>query len=155
MYLRSKCLTSVNDAADITYGMTVRPRPVLKAPGNRAVVVALRTGDCRNGFAGCLARNMEQVTAFLAGIDWQRWSGPALAGLRIVAIVVAFEDQIRTGDVVKIADIGGLVEDITLRHVRLRDYDGNVHFVPNSLITTLTKDGQAPALPLRRAAPTR
>ena len=49
-----------------------------------------------------------------------------------------FEDQIRTGDVVKVADIGGLVEDITLRHVRLRDYDGNVHFVPNNLITTVT-----------------
>ena len=49
-----------------------------------------------------------------------------------------FEDQVRTGDVVKIAGIGGLVEDITLRHVRLRDYDGNVHFIPNSLVTTLT-----------------
>lgn len=51
---------------------------------------------------------------------------------------ILFEDQIRTGDVVKVAEIGGLVEDITLRHVRLRDYDGNVHFVPNSLITTVT-----------------
>jgi small-conductance mechanosensitive channel len=49
-----------------------------------------------------------------------------------------FEDQIRTGDVVKVANIGGLVEDITLRHVRLRDYDGNVHFIPNNLITTVT-----------------
>jgi small-conductance mechanosensitive channel len=49
-----------------------------------------------------------------------------------------FEDQIRTGDVVNIAGIGGSVEDITLRHVRLRDYDGNVHFVPNGLITTVT-----------------
>jgi len=49
-----------------------------------------------------------------------------------------FEDQIRSGDVVKIADIGGLVEDITLRHVRLRDYDGTVHFIPNSLITTVS-----------------
>jgi small conductance mechanosensitive channel len=48
------------------------------------------------------------------------------------------EDQLRTGDVVKIAGIGGLVEDITLRHVRLRDYDGNVHFVPNGLVTTVT-----------------
>ncbi|AMM26318.1 mechanosensitive ion channel family protein [Variovorax sp. PAMC 28711] len=49
-----------------------------------------------------------------------------------------FEDQIRTGDVVKIAGIGGSVEDITLRHVRLRDYDGNVHFIPNGLVTTVT-----------------
>ena len=51
---------------------------------------------------------------------------------------ILFEDQIRTGDVVRVADIGGLVEDITLRHIRLRDYDGNVHFIPNSLITTVT-----------------
>lgn len=51
---------------------------------------------------------------------------------------ILFEDQIRTGDVVNIAGIGGLVEDITLRHVRLRDYDGNVHFIPNGLITTVT-----------------
>ena len=51
---------------------------------------------------------------------------------------ILMEDQIRTGDVVKVADIGGLVEDVTLRHVRLRDYDGNLHFVPNSLITNVT-----------------
>lgn len=51
---------------------------------------------------------------------------------------ILFEDQIRTGDVVNVAGIGGLVEDITLRHVRLRDYDGNVHFIPNNLITTVT-----------------
>ena len=51
---------------------------------------------------------------------------------------ILFEDQIRTGDVVTIANTSGAVEDITLRHVRLRDYDGNVHFVPNSLITTVT-----------------
>src|SRR3990167_1502704 len=51
---------------------------------------------------------------------------------------ILFEDQIRTGDIVKIADLAGLVEDITLRHVRLRDYEGNVHFVPNNLITSVT-----------------
>jgi small conductance mechanosensitive channel len=51
---------------------------------------------------------------------------------------ILFEDQIRKGDVVRIADIAGLVEDITLRHVRLRDYDGNVHYVPNGLISTVT-----------------
>jgi small conductance mechanosensitive channel len=51
---------------------------------------------------------------------------------------ILFEDQLRTGDVVKIDDIGGLVEDVTLRHVQLRDYDGNVHFIPNGLITVVT-----------------
>lgn len=48
------------------------------------------------------------------------------------------ENQIRVGDVVAIADKSGLVEEITLRHVRLRDYDGSVHYVSNGLITTVT-----------------
>jgi moderate conductance mechanosensitive channel len=48
------------------------------------------------------------------------------------------ESQISRGDVVTIADKTGQVEDLTLRYVRLRDYDGNVHFVPNGLISTLT-----------------
>src|SRR5262249_14435476 len=30
------------------------------------------------------------------------------------------------------------VEQMTLRYVRVRDYDGNVHFIPNGLITTVT-----------------
>ncbi|WP_066335958.1 mechanosensitive ion channel family protein [Azohydromonas lata] len=47
------------------------------------------------------------------------------------------EDQIRQGDVVKLGAHGGLVEDVTLRYVRLRDYDGNVHFVPNGEIKTV------------------
>jgi small-conductance mechanosensitive channel len=55
---------------------------------------------------------------------------------------ILFEDQIRSGDVVRVAGIAGVVEDITLRHVRLRDYDGQVHFVPNGLITTVTNMGR-------------
>jgi len=48
------------------------------------------------------------------------------------------EDQIRQGEVVQIAGIGGLVEAMTLRYVRLRDFDGHVHFVPNGEITAVT-----------------
>jgi len=51
---------------------------------------------------------------------------------------ILVDDQLRQGDVVEVAGIGGLVEDVTLRFVRLRDYDGNVHFVPNGQITTVT-----------------
>ena len=39
------------------------------------------------------------------------------------------ENQIRHGDV---------VEELTLRYLRLRDYSGNVHFVPNNTISTVT-----------------
>ena len=48
------------------------------------------------------------------------------------------ENQMRQGDVVQIAGIGGVVEDMNLRYVQLRDYEGNVHFVPNSAISTVT-----------------
>lgn len=48
------------------------------------------------------------------------------------------ENQVTRGDVVEIAGKSGEVEDVTLRYVQLRDYGGNVHFVPNGLITTVT-----------------
>jgi len=48
------------------------------------------------------------------------------------------ENQIIKGDVVELAGKSGLVEDVTLRYVRLRNYDGDVHFVPNGEITSVT-----------------
>ena len=50
---------------------------------------------------------------------------------------ILLENQIRQGDVVKLDGHAGLVEVVTLRFVQLRDYDGNVHFVPNGSITTV------------------
>ena len=51
-------------------------------------------------------------------------------------------NQIRQGDVVSIAGKSGLVEDITLRYVQLRDYEGNVHFVPNGDISVVTNSSR-------------
>jgi len=48
------------------------------------------------------------------------------------------ENQLAKGDVVQVADKSGTVEDVTLRYLQLRDYEGNVHFIPNGLITTVT-----------------
>jgi small conductance mechanosensitive channel len=48
------------------------------------------------------------------------------------------EDQLRQGDVVEIAGKGGLVEEVTLRFVRLRDFEGHVHYVPNGEIKVVT-----------------
>lgn len=53
-------------------------------------------------------------------------------------LFLLLEDQIRHGDVVEIAGKAGLVEAVTLRHVRLRAYDGNVHYVPNGQIDSVT-----------------
>ncbi|MBL8471821.1 MAG: mechanosensitive ion channel family protein [Rhodocyclaceae bacterium] len=48
------------------------------------------------------------------------------------------EDQVHQGDVIEAGGKAGLVEEVTLRYIRLRDYSGNVHFVPNGLVTTVT-----------------
>lgn len=86
--------------------------------------------------------------------------GPVLAAAGIVGLAVGFgaqslvkdvisgffillEDQIRVGDVVNIADKGGLVEKVGLRTTVLRDLHGNVHYVPNgsiAVVTNMTKE---------------
>jgi len=54
----------------------------------------------------------------------------------IAGIFIILENQYRVGDVVRVADIGGLVEEVTLRKTVLRDLDGIVHHVPNGEIKT-------------------
>jgi len=53
-------------------------------------------------------------------------------------VVLLIENQIRVGDVVEIAGLSGVVEEMSLRKVKLRSYDGSVHYVSNGLITTVT-----------------
>lgn len=48
------------------------------------------------------------------------------------------ENQVRQGDVVEVAGKGGLVEEMTLRYIRLRDYEGSVHYIPNGTIDSVT-----------------
>ena len=77
--------------------------------------------------------------------------GPILAGFGVVGVAVGFgaqymvrdliagvfilmENQYRMGDMVKVAGVGGIVEEINLRKTVLRDMDGAVHHVPNGEI---------------------
>ncbi len=53
-------------------------------------------------------------------------------------LFILLENQIRHGDLIMAANKEGVVEEVTFRHVRLRDYEGNVHFIPNSAITVVT-----------------
>ena len=56
--------------------------------------------------------------------------------------VLLLENQIRQDDVVRVGGEAGLVEDVTLRYVQLRDYDGNVHYVPTGMIDKVTNMGR-------------
>jgi len=63
------------------------------------------------------------------GLGGQKLISDVLNGLFII-----IEDYYSKGDVVKIAGIAGLVEDVNIRRTILRDLDGIVHIVPNSQI---------------------
>jgi small conductance mechanosensitive channel len=56
----------------------------------------------------------------------------------INGIFLLAEDQYRTGDVVRIADVTGTVESISLRRTIVRDDDGVVHSVPNGSINVVS-----------------
>lgn len=56
----------------------------------------------------------------------------------ITGFFILLEDQIRIGDVVKVGDKGGLVENLSLRVLTLRDFDGSLHLIPHGAITTVT-----------------
>lgn len=81
--------------------------------------------------------------------------GPLMGGAAVVGLAVAFgaqnlirdyfsgfmvllEDQYGINDVVKIGDVAGSVEKITLRVTVLRDLEGALHFIPHGSITRVT-----------------
>jgi len=77
------------------------------------------------------------ATAGVAGIA-VGFGAQSLVKDYFTGFVMLIEDQIRQGDVVEIAGKIGTVEEVTLRYIRLRDYEGFVHFVSNSVITVVT-----------------
>ena len=52
--------------------------------------------------------------------------------------MILLENQYSLNDVVRIGDTSGQVEQVTPRITVLRDIEGNVHFIPNGEITTVT-----------------
>jgi small conductance mechanosensitive channel len=51
---------------------------------------------------------------------------------------ILFEDQFSVGDYISIDDKSGVVESIELRVTKIRDFNGDLHIIPNGLITRVT-----------------
>jgi small conductance mechanosensitive channel len=75
--------------------------------------------------------------------------GPLIAGAGIIGLAIGFgaqtlvkdfltgvflllEDIVSVGDIVQIGGFGGLVEEMSLRTIKLRDFDGTLHVFPYS-----------------------
>ncbi|NYZ16416.1 mechanosensitive ion channel [Azospirillum sp. RWY-5-1] len=110
----------------------------------------------RNAFLVILVTMVMLTTLSELGLD----IAPLLAGAGVIGLAIGFgsqtlvkdvitglfilfEDTISVGDVVNVAGKGGLVEGFTIRTMRLRDFDGTVHTIPFSAVTSvsnMTKD---------------
>lgn len=52
----------------------------------------------------------------------------------IAGFFILLEDSISVGDVVEVAGVSGVVEEVKLRTITLRDVSGSVHIVPNGIV---------------------
>ncbi len=128
----------------------------------RRVMTRPRGGESREGlrrraetlqgvFLGIVRIIIVLLVVFMILSEMNIDIGPILAGFGVAGIAVGFgaqflirdliagifilmENQYRIGDVAKVADVVGVVEDINLRKTVLRDMDGIVHHVPNGEI---------------------
>lgn len=138
-------------------GLALRPRG--KDP-LRDLMLAKRQTTLANLFDGVLTIVL-LVTAALMIFQLLNFNvGPLLASAGIAGVAIGLgaqslvkdvlggvfiilEQQFSVGDVVRIGNDSGAVEELSLRTVILRDADGSVHIIPNGQIdrvTVLTRD---------------
>jgi len=56
----------------------------------------------------------------------------------ITGIFLLFEDAVAVGDVVQVGGLSGVVEQLSIRSIKLRALDGSLHIIPFSAVTTVT-----------------
>lgn len=56
---------------------------------------------------------------------------------------IIFEDQFAVGDYINIGDKGGVVESIGLRLTKLKDFNGDIHIIPNGSISIITNHSRS------------
>ncbi len=106
-----------------------------------AVVIWLVTGMLVLGELGISVAPV-LATAGVAGLAIG-FGAQSLVKDYFTGFFLLLEDQIRQGDIIDTGGPSGVVEEVTLRYVRLRNFDGHVIFVPNGeikIVKNLTRD---------------
>jgi small conductance mechanosensitive channel len=139
----------------------MRTREAEDTRGQLTLAEALKRRRTLEALGGNLARFAILVLAGIAILGILNVDlGPVIAGLGLLGLgvglglqnlvrdivagaFVLIENQYATGDVVRIADVSGTVEELGLRRTVLRDADGTVHVVPNGLIQVASNQTRA------------
>lgn len=126
---------------------------VLSRDGHYARAARLRTFQpmLRTALLCLIATVVGLTTLSEIGVN----VAPLLAGAGIVGIAIGFgsqklvqdlitglflllENTVQVGDNVSVSGLSGVVENVSIRTIRLRAGDGAVHIVPFSAVTTIT-----------------
>jgi len=110
------------------------------------VIIGIVTGMLVLGEVGISVTPL-LATAGVAGIAIG-FGAQSLVKDFFTGLFLLLEDQVSEGDIIEAAGKAGYVEHVTLRHIRLRDYDGSVHFIPNGMVTTVTNKSREYAFAL-------
>lgn len=60
----------------------------------------------------------------------------------ITGLFLLLENTVQVGDTVSVSGLTGVVENVSIRTIRLRTGDGSVHIVPFSAVTTITNSSR-------------
>jgi small conductance mechanosensitive channel len=122
--VRAALITRVRDAEDEKRITTVvRAIKYIASVVLIAVVVMLILSNFGISIAPLLGA--AGVAGVAVGLAAQGIARDFIRGLSLL-----IDNQIRVGDSVEIAGKAGVVEEVTMRTVTLRDYEGTVHFIP-------------------------
>lgn len=92
------------------------------------------------GISAILTSIFGPITITLAGIGGAAIGFGAQSLIKDVinGFFIIFEDQFSVGEYINIGDKGGVVESVGLRLTRLKDFNGDLHIIPNGSIVIMT-----------------
>jgi small-conductance mechanosensitive channel len=122
--VRAALITRVKDAEDEKRITTV-VRAIKYVASVVLVAVVLMLILSNFGISIAPLLGAAGVAGVAVGLAAQGIARDFIRGLSLL-----IDNQIRVGDSVEIAGKAGVVEEVTMRTVTLRDYEGTVHFIP-------------------------
>ena len=122
--VRAALITRVKDAEDEKRITTV-VRAIKYIASVVLIVVVLMLILSNLGISIAPLLGAAGVAGVAIGLAAQGIAKDFIRGLSLL-----IDNQIRVGDSVEIAGKAGVVEEVTMRTVTLRDYEGTVHFIP-------------------------
>ena len=97
------------------------------------IAIALAIGELGLGSAMASMLAAAGIGTLAIGLGAQSIISDVAAGLFII-----FEDQIAVGDYVILAGVEGYVDDVSLRTITIRGFNGERHIIPNGQIKEVT-----------------